>query len=90
VNRDDGLDNLGLVRRILAALGIACLVGAAIAFATGDDVVERGGVVRTHMDAFLVLATLGVGLAIGTWMVDTELRGRRSTPAPRRDDYADD
>ena len=65
--------NLQLASTVLGLSGLLTLAGAALAYFTGEDV--AGG--RTHFDAAMVLAVLGVVLVVAAVVVIVDATERR-------------
>jgi hypothetical protein len=84
---DYGQENLLLAGRSLAIAAVVCLLGAVLAYLTGDEVSARYGSFRTHMDAVLVLVTLGVAFLAAAGLAVSQLHSRRRTPRPMRSHY---
>jgi hypothetical protein len=77
-------ENLLLTARCLALFSGVCLVGAVLAYATGDEVYARGGSFRSHMDAVWVLSVLALASFTAVPLVTGEMRARRWKPSPMR------
>jgi hypothetical protein len=75
--RDDDLtwnyQNLQLVSTVLGVSGLLTLAGSGLAYFTGEDV----GSGRTHFDAAMVLAVLGVVLVVAAVLVIVDFTERR-------------
>jgi hypothetical protein len=75
---DYGQENLILAGRCLVIAGVLNLVGALVAWFTGDEVSStQYDSFRSHMDAVLVLGTLGVAFVAGAILVHDEVVSRR-------------
>jgi len=65
--------NLQLAGTVLGVSGLLSLVGAGLAYITGDNM--DGG--RTHFDAAMVLAVLGVVFLVAAVIVIVDITERR-------------
>ena len=75
---DYGQENLLLAARCLGVAGVLCLVGALVAWFTGDEVSStQYDSFRSHMDAVLVLGTLAPAFLASAILVRDEVVGRR-------------
>ena len=75
---DSGAENLLLLARCLAIAAMLCLVGALVAWFTGDEVSStQYDSFRTHMDAVLVLGTLAVAFLGSAIVVHDQVVARR-------------
>ena len=68
-------ENLQLVGIVLSVSGVLTLAGAGLAYVTG----ENTGETRTHFDAAMVLAVLGVVLLVAAVVLFLEYRQRYKT-----------
>ncbi len=65
-------ENLQLVGTLLGVSGVLTLAGGGLAYLTGENM----GEMRTHFDAAMVLAVLGVVLLVAAVVVFLEYRER--------------
>jgi uncharacterized membrane protein YidH (DUF202 family) len=71
--------NLQLASTVLGLSGLLTLAGAALAYFTGDN----AGETRTHFDAAMVLAVLGVVLLVAAVVVIVDVKERRKAARTR-------
>jgi hypothetical protein len=75
---DYGQENLLLAARCLGITGLLSLVGALVAWFTGDEVSStQYDSFRTHVDAALVLGTLAVASMASAIVVHDQVVARR-------------